>query len=209
MNSGDNIEIKYVVSGSEHSLLRFIGLTTLKTIAESQNFSTLGDLFKSNVDYITYHVTLKLRHIERNPGVLDVIQIVTNYSTVDFLSHLKEIVDDLLLQSTSSIQKRNVQSFLKVLYAFVLCVERLTLKEEICKREPVGVNIIKPSDVVMSNFLEFHKATRNSGLFEKLSDSDQDFTDEPSLDNSKGKSDVDGDQNYDGASLVFTTHFIK
>ncbi|XP_058792032.1 TELO2-interacting protein 1 homolog [Phymastichus coffea] len=183
-------------AGSEHSLLRFIGLSTAQTIAESLGFSTLGDLFKANVDYITYYVTLKLRRVERNPEVLNVIEVVTNYSTVDFLSYLKEIVDDLLLQSASSIQKHNAESFLKVFYAFVLCVQRLILNEPISQNKPLEVKFQKPSDIVIHNFLEFYKAKMDSQLYEDFGGFNDELK-ESDLDNiENNNNDGNNHQNY-------------
>ncbi|XP_043474173.1 TELO2-interacting protein 1 homolog isoform X2 [Leptopilina heterotoma] len=116
-------------TGSGHSLLRTVGLEALEKITKSQ-YNTTGELLQKNVDYISYHVTLKLRQVKRNPGVLDVLGVVMEFSTMDFLPCLKEIVNDVLRQSNEKIQKDNTDSFLRVFYTFTKCVRRLTLKNE-------------------------------------------------------------------------------
>jgi hypothetical protein len=128
----------------------------------------MADLFQINCDYISYHVTVKLRRVERNPGVLDVVEVVTKYSTMDFLPQLKEIVYDLLLQSSSNIQKRNIQSFLKVFYAFVICVKRLTSKNDSKPNENnlEELNPLNPTTIILNNLTEFYKAKEDAKLFE-------------------------------------------
>lgn len=145
-------------------MIRYLGLQTLEIIANSQKLDTIGDLFRVNFDYISYHVTVKLRRVERNPGVLDVVGVVTNYSTMDFLPHLKDIVDDLLLQSGSSTQKRNVRSFLKVFYAFVICVKRLTLNKVSQENDKFfdDSKSWRPAEIVINNFLEYYDAKKDS-----------------------------------------------
>lgn len=129
-----------------------------------------------NVDYITYHVTLKLRRVERNPGVLDVVNVVANYSTIDFLPHLRDIVDDLLFQSGSNMQKRNIQSFLKVFHAFTICVKRLTEEEKdhLCVQETQK----QPADIIVCKLLEVHKAQQDSKMFEERTEFDDNHNDQ-------------------------------
>ncbi|KAL7301651.1 hypothetical protein TKK_0005657 [Trichogramma kaykai] len=162
-------------AGSDQSLLRYVGLSALDTMAKSQKLQCIGDLFRVNVDYISYHVIMKLRRVERNPGVLDVVEVVTNYSTMDFLPHLKDIVDDLLLQSSSNFQKKNSQSFLKVFYAFTICVKRLMASETFASNEndndlPEIVSAEEIANSIAQNFLEFKKAQEENKkkLTEKL-----------------------------------------
>lgn len=111
-----------------------MGLEALEKITKSQ-YNSITELLQKNVDYISYHVTLKLRRVKRNPGVLDVLGVVMEYSTMDFLPCLKEIVNDVLRQSNEKIQKDSTDSFLRVFYTFTKCVKRLTLKIEMKSEE--------------------------------------------------------------------------
>ncbi|KAK2588803.1 hypothetical protein KPH14_001678 [Odynerus spinipes] len=75
-------------AGSSNSLLSSIGIQTLQNIAESQKHKTIGDLLRVNVDYFSYHVTVKLRRIERNPGVLDVVGRLISDANTDVTTEL-------------------------------------------------------------------------------------------------------------------------
>ncbi|KAL2746836.1 TELO2-interacting protein 1 [Vespula maculifrons] len=159
-------------AGSPNSLLSYVGIQTLQNIAESQKHKTIGDLLRVNVDYFSYHVTVKLRRIERNPGVLDVVGVVMKYSSMDVLPCLKEIVQDVLLQLNTVFQKRNTYSFLKVFYIFIMYIKRLVSDSNI------DVTVASPSliqkdsaEIIIQNLLEYYEAKKAN---EKI---DQDFND--------------------------------
>ena len=105
---------------------------------------------------------------------------------MDFLPHLKNIVDDLLLQSGSNIQQRNAKSFLKVFYAFSICVKRLTLNKDSAE----NINIenftnLKPADIILKNFMEFYIAHKNSNMIESNNDELKKDIDENNVSNSE------------------------
>ena len=164
------VNIKHLlILGSGHSLLRKVGLQALEKISKSQ-CNSIPDLLKTNVDYISYHVTIKLRRIRRNPGVLDVLEIVMEHSTIDFLPFLKEIVSDVLRHSGEKTQKDEGHSFLRVFYTFVKCVKRLTSKSEIKEqkeKEETQVNEkLDPAEKVIREILEYHETKKIAANFE-------------------------------------------
>ncbi|KAK9303011.1 hypothetical protein QLX08_005183 [Tetragonisca angustula] len=119
-------------AGSGHSLISFVGTQTLEQIAKSQQHDTVGDLLRANVDYFSYHVGIKLRKVEHNPSVLDVVEVVMKYSTMDVLPCLKQIVEDVLLQLNNNFQKKNSYvSFLKIFYTFIKCVKKSANSEHV------------------------------------------------------------------------------
>lgn len=153
-----------------------MGLEALEKITKSQ-CDSIPDLLKANVDYISYHVTLKLRRVRRNPGVLDVLGIVMEHSTMDFLPCLKEIVNDVLLQSGEKAQKDDAYSFLRVFYTFAKCVKRLTLKTEMKKQrekeEETQINEkVYPVEKVIREMLEYHETKQIAAHFEDSGDED-------------------------------------
>ncbi|XP_051174928.1 TELO2-interacting protein 1 homolog [Leptopilina boulardi] len=149
-------------AGSGHSLLRTVGLEALEKITKSQ-YNSIGELLRKNVDYISYHVTLKLRRVKRNPGVLDVLGVVMEFSTMDFLPCLKEIVNDVLRQSNVKIQKDNIDSFLRVFYTFTKCVKRLTLGDEIKLKEENDLNN-NPKERIIHELIEYKKLKELTNL---------------------------------------------
>ncbi|KZC03991.1 TELO2-interacting protein 1 like protein, partial [Dufourea novaeangliae] len=147
-------------AGSGHSLISFVGTQTLELIAESQHHSTVGDLLRANVDYFSYHVTVKLRRVERNPGVLDVIGVVMKYSTMDVLPCLKEIVEDALLQLNNSFQKKNSYAFLKVFFTFSMCLKKLLHPQHLPLTQKQCVNAKSKSSKIIHSLLEYYEAKK-------------------------------------------------
>ncbi|XP_076766159.1 telo2 interacting protein 1 [Xylocopa sonorina] len=155
-------------AGSEHSLISFVGTQTLERIAESQEYSTVGDLLRANVDYFSYHVSMKLRRVERNPGVLDVVGVVMKYSTMDVLPCLKEIVEDVLLQLNNSYQQKNSYAFLKVFYTFTICIKNLTnTKHVTTKQEQQKASVEYASECIIKHLLEYYEAKKVDEDIEK------------------------------------------
>lgn len=123
-------------------------------------------LLKANLDYISYHVIVKLKKVKRNPGVLDVVSVVVGYSTMEILPHLKEIVADVLLQSALNFQREHRYSFLKVLHTFILCTKSLT-KENIVE-ETMKVEERQSEDVadeIVRKLWEYYEAKKASEDF--------------------------------------------
>lgn len=125
--------------------------------------------------------------------------VVTNYSTMDFLPLLKHIVDDLLLQSGSHIQKRNAQSFLKIFHAFVICVKRLTSRKDPKEDEehPEEIKNLGPAETVIRNFLGYYNAKKDSKLFENNEELENGLNEEDKVDDSKNDDDVNESTIYD------------
>jgi len=141
---------------------------TLETIAEAQQHKTIGDLLRANVDYFSYHVIIKLRKVNRNPGVLDVIEVVMKYSKLDFLPHLKGIVEDVLKQLSTPYYQKDDYSFLKIFYTFVMCIKTLVKKEdtETTKEEAIRVTNTCSETIILS-LLEYYNAKK---IDEKIDD---------------------------------------
>lgn len=143
-------------------MLRSTGLTSLDQIAKTRGLSSIADLIRANVDYLTYHVTMKLRRIERNPGVFDVIDVVMEHTSIDFLPSLKDIVDDVLQQTNSKWQKNNVYDFLKVFYTFAVCIRRLTANEhKEVKESDEKKNLVENVVSSLLEYVEAKKVTEN------------------------------------------------
>ncbi|KOX73245.1 TELO2-interacting protein 1 like protein [Melipona quadrifasciata] len=96
-------------AGSGHSLISFVGTQTLEQIAKSQGHDTVGDLLRANVDYVSYHVGIKLRKVEYNPDVLDVIEVVMKYKRQENIPFYIEIVEDILKHSTHFLPSKEIE----------------------------------------------------------------------------------------------------
>lgn len=154
--------------GSGNGLISYIGVRTLESIAETQQHKTIGDLLRANVDYFSYHILMKLRQVARNPGVLDVIEVVMKYSKLDFLPHLKGIVEDVLRQLSMPYHQKDTYSFLKIFHTFIACVKTLISWEdtkEIIKKEDIQTTN-NLSETIILSLLEYYNAKKIDEKFE-------------------------------------------
>ncbi|KAL6264336.1 hypothetical protein P5V15_004443 [Pogonomyrmex californicus] len=148
-------------AGSGNSLISYIGIQTLENIAESQQHKTIGDLLRANVDYFSYHIIMKLRQINQNSGVLDVIKVVMKYSRLDFLPHLKGIVEDVLKQLSTPYRQKNVYSFLKIFHTFVMCIKTLINWDDTkVIKEKDTQSTSNPSETIILSLLEYYNAKK-------------------------------------------------
>jgi len=134
---------------------------TLENIAEAQQHKTIGDLLRANVDYFSYHIIMKLRQVDRNPGVFDVIRVVMKYSRLDFLPHLKGIVEDILRQLSTPYHQKDTYSFLKIFHMFIICIKMLINCEDtkVTKEEDTRTTINSSKTIILS-LLEYYNAKK-------------------------------------------------
>lgn len=91
-------------AGSANGLVAEAGMAAIRDISHACGYGRdVTDLVQANVDYFSYHVTFKLRRMEQNAGVMDVLNIVMKYSSMDVLPCLEDIVKDVSTFWTSSI----------------------------------------------------------------------------------------------------------
>jgi len=134
---------------------------TLENIAEAQQHKTIGDLLRANVDYFSYHIIMKLRQVDRNPGVFDVIKVVMKYSRLDFLPHLKGIVEDVLRQLSTPYHQKDTHSFLKIFHMFIICIKMLINCDDtkVTKEEDTRTTI-NSSETIILSLLEYYNAKK-------------------------------------------------
>ncbi|XP_063987707.1 TELO2-interacting protein 1 homolog isoform X2 [Diachasmimorpha longicaudata] len=159
-------------AGNKNRLISSIGLRTLEQLAKSQGYSDITNFLRDNVDYISYHVTVKLRRLERNLGVLDVVTIVMKYSTLDFLPCLKEIVAEALGQLKVAPERSNSHSILRVLHTFILCIRRQVCEHQVRQdKVTTSENIVER---VIHALVEHHEAKQVDKLLDDDSEVDLD-----------------------------------
>lgn len=158
----------WVISGSGNSLISYIGVHTLENITEAQQHKTIGDLLRANVDYFSYHIIMKLRQIDHNPGVFDVIKVVMKYSRLDFLPHLKGIVEDVLRQLSTPHYQKDTYSFLKIFHTFIICMKTLINWDntKVTKEENARATN-NHSETIILSLLEYYNAKK---IDEKIED---------------------------------------
>ncbi|XP_066599395.1 TELO2-interacting protein 1 homolog isoform X2 [Prorops nasuta] len=156
------LETLYLIierAGSGLSLISFVGVQTLGYVAKSQNHESIESFLRENMDYITYHITMKLKCLERNPGVLDVVQAVMKYSTFSILPCLKHVIDDIFIQLGKRFVESNIYPFLKLFYAFVTSVKKIIdFENEIVVESECKIVKEDPAECVIKSVLEYYEA---------------------------------------------------
>lgn len=79
--------------GSSHPLIRQAGLATVKNVVKACGYSNITEFININSDYFAYHVTQKLNRLEYSRDVLNVLAAVMDYSTVEVLQSLSNIIE--------------------------------------------------------------------------------------------------------------------
>lgn len=112
---------------------------------------------------------MKLRQIDRNPGVFDVIKVVMKYSRLDFLPHLKGIVEDVLRQLSTPYRQKDTYSFLKIFHTFIVCIKTLINWDDtkITKEEDARDATNNPSETIILSLLDYYNAKK---IDEKIED---------------------------------------
>ncbi|KAG5320074.1 TTI1 protein, partial [Acromyrmex heyeri] len=154
-------------AGIGNSLISYIGVRTLENVAETQQHKTIGDLLRANVDYFSYHIIMKLRQINRNPGVFDVIKVVMKYSRMDFLPHLKGIIEDVLRQLSTPYRQKDTYSFLKIFHTFIICIKTLINWDDIKVTKEDIRTTSNSSETIILSLLEYYNAKK---IDEKIED---------------------------------------
>lgn len=76
-------------------LVHCAGLVAVRHVAHACVGGGVTELVKANVDYLSHHITLRLRRVHQSPGVLSVLSVVMRHTTVQVLPSLHEIVEDV------------------------------------------------------------------------------------------------------------------
>ncbi|XP_054267059.1 TELO2-interacting protein 1 homolog [Macrosteles quadrilineatus] len=109
-------------AGSPLHTLAAAGLSAVQHVARVCGGGEVTQLVCANVDYLSHHITMRLRRAHQSPGVLSVLSVVMRYTTIQVLPSLQEIIEDVLAQSYDEFQEHNTNGFLRVFLTFVMCL---------------------------------------------------------------------------------------
>lgn len=73
------------------------GLSAVQNVAKACVEGGVTELVQANVDYLSHHITTRLKRAHHNPGVLSVLSVVMRHTTVQVLPCLHEIIEDVSL----------------------------------------------------------------------------------------------------------------
>lgn len=173
--------------GSAQPMLSTAGLIALLEISKSCEYNSVTDLIVQNTDYFSFHVIKRLKRLEENTRVLDVLNVVMKYSTIDVLPPIMNIINEVylcskplikysfnltalifqvLFYSCDKFQEHNTTSFLRVFYSFVQCLRRWAKMNT--KKESKTVQLLKEYKKKMDVYYAMHSCPDLNLLFNKL-----------------------------------------
>lgn len=71
----------------------------MQNVAKACVEGGVTELVRANVDYLSHHITIRLKRAHHNPGVLSVLSVVMRYTTIEVLPCLYEIIEDVSVLS--------------------------------------------------------------------------------------------------------------
>ncbi|XP_014259802.1 TELO2-interacting protein 1 homolog isoform X2 [Cimex lectularius] len=148
-------------AGSPLFAISIAGLKSVNRIASLYG-GGVGDLVAQNVDYLSHHVTVNLKYVEKNPKVLSVLSVIMKHSTIDVLPSLYDIVNDVLVQSCDTFQEVNCLAFLHVFHTFVSCLLEWLKNKAPYKKVDTEINLVAERPSLCEELLEYHKAMHDS-----------------------------------------------
>ena len=92
----------YVVlerAGSTNGIIAAAGMAAAQVMAHAScHEDNIVNLVEKNADYLSFHISTRLRNVIENPGVADVIHFVMKYSSLDMLQHLQQIIEEVSIR---------------------------------------------------------------------------------------------------------------
>nr|CAD7435143.1 unnamed protein product [Timema monikensis] len=154
------LKVLYLVlerCGSPHPLLAAAGGEAARRIACTCGHTDIAALVGNNQDYISFHISMRLRTLELNPGVLDVLNVVLNHSNVELLPHLQRIITEVLLVNFNLRSGRNTTAFLRVFYASICALRRWYSTPDGHTSSPKDNASCSGHPSVVEGLLEYHR----------------------------------------------------
>ncbi|XP_075231427.1 telo2 interacting protein 1 isoform X2 [Lycorma delicatula] len=162
-------------AGSPLEVISCAGLDAVHSIANACADGDLTALICNNTDYLTHHITKRLRHYHRHPGLLAVLSVIMQYSSVQVLPSLHEIISEVLQQSYDRFQMNNMYAYIRTFLTFIASVRRWQVED--------NRKLFKNSGEVLQKktpFEQFLDYKKSKAIVENLS-SDSDSDDERNL----------------------------
>lgn len=115
----------------------FTAASAAEAIATACQYNTVETFFENNLDYLTHHIIIKLKRTS-DEGVLDAVRVIAKLCPAKAVPQLQHVVNEvrlpfsvkimlilsllqILASSTAHIYSSQVESYLRVFLAFVLC----------------------------------------------------------------------------------------
>ncbi|KAI5713207.1 hypothetical protein M8J75_014540 [Diaphorina citri] len=114
-------QILYVLmerAGSQHEYLSLAGLQAIQTMVHVCQYPSIAQLIADNIDYLSYHITIQLRH--GTPLVLDAIKVILQQANDNVLPCIEDILEHALREGPAMFVDENKKlSHLNMYLVFV------------------------------------------------------------------------------------------
>lgn len=112
-------------AGSANSCISLAGRRALSHIASACDFGNdVMALISKNMDYLSYCMSVRLRHVHQYLDVLDALSLILLHSSPEIAVGLYKIVKNVLDQSSDVNERQNNEAHLRVFLTFALGVEQ-------------------------------------------------------------------------------------
>ncbi|XP_077289147.1 telo2 interacting protein 1 isoform X2 [Arctopsyche grandis] len=169
-------------AGSSIEAIHLAGIKALTDIAQAFTLKDITELIKTNADYFTHHVNIKLRKITDNAGVLDVLLVVMRYSEAEVLPCLYEIVSNILDHCSGPYFQWNMNLFLKLFYTFIKYISSKFCQKNQTSENPSNEVNCTEKNSILSNLKEFKKNLDVLKQLDKPNDCDENDIDLENVD---------------------------
>ncbi|CAH1773622.1 unnamed protein product [Owenia fusiformis] len=109
--------------GEESALLSDTAYITLCDITKHGKYSSINDLLCKNADFIVSSISLRLRHLGRNPNTPLVLKVLLKYTGKEIIHYIDDTIREIL-QSLDDNHQDECEIFMKVLHSLVCAVQR-------------------------------------------------------------------------------------
>lgn len=184
--------ILYYVSllGSSHYMIHSAGLFALNKLTAAFNLNSIPQLIYSNADYISYHINVTLKRAEHSKYALDILNVVLQYSSLESMPHLENIVSTILVESAKGHQINNMTSFLRVFNVLLTAIRKWMLPTT------EDTNIVKASDTKFTEKRVVAMCEQWLALYieDPLDAANEEETEATDVDIPESMEDLDGDE---------------
>lgn len=163
-------------AGSSHYMIHSAGFFALNRLTMSLNSNSIAELIHSNSDYISYYVNVSLKHADQSKNALDILNVVLQYSTLESMPHLENIVATVLTESAKKYQSTNATSFLRVFSTLLIAFRNWTTeKPEDNTQSKVGRSKFEPCKIDFDKWFELLEGSETDEFEDALMDTEIDL----------------------------------
>ncbi|XP_013380878.1 TELO2-interacting protein 1 homolog [Lingula anatina] len=189
--------------GSHVAIISHTAYQTLCTVSSSCGYSGISELLCCNSDYLVNSISLRLRHLGRNPQAPLVLQVILQYSDEEIMNYIEDTIKEIL-DVLDQHHDEEAAIFLRVLHTLSVSILRWyppdqKLKTDWTETDSKNKDVKREkltSDQLLNFFLDYQK---HKQIAEDLdnSDFDDEKEDQSQLSADEKQSKIDEDSQFE------------